>query len=626
MKVNVFDSREEMGKAAGKAVEKKILDILVEKENVRIIFAAAPSQDEFLAYLNDSKIIPWDRVVAFHMDEYVDLSEDSPALFSNFLRRKLFNKLPFKKVHLIEGQQLPEDECKRYSDLLQEAPIDIVCMGIGENGHIAFNDPSVADFDDPEIIKKVELEPSCRVQQVNDGCFLTMDEVPTHALTLTIPTLLQTEYICCVVPGENKRVAVHRALNGTIHTECPASILRLHPNCDLYTDRDAFSESTEPEDPNQFLAKDCLSEDHYFFQLDDKINKIKIGASYIHNPEIAYFGPGLVDLQVNGVNGIDFNETNISVEDIEKSTRFLLGKGVTTFFPTLITNEKQAIITILKTFLKACEEIPIVGTCIGGIHLEGPFISHLDGARGAHDQKLIQKPSWDLIAEFQEASGGMIKLITLAPEREDSSNLIKKCVENGIKVAIGHSIANKEALIKACESGAGLVTHFGNAIPLMLPRHPNILWDQLAIDSLFVSLIADGFHLDDSVLKVILKVKDEKVILVSDTTKFCGMPPGEYKTHIGDKVILEQNGRLSLKSGNGLLAGASLSLLEDVQHLIQNGLIGFAQAWKMGSVIPAFYMEIPPTQFEDDLVVFHISPTNPEIQVFKVIKTGIPVF
>jgi glucosamine-6-phosphate deaminase len=330
-----------------------------------------------------------------------------------------------------------------------------------------------------------------------------------------------------------------------------------------------------------------------------------------------------VDLQVNGVNGIDFNDPNLTVSDIESASDFLLSKGVTTFFPTLITNEDQVIISILSTFKKACESNPKIASCIGGIHLEGPYISSAEGAKGAHNPKYIQKPNWDLIQEFQEVSGGMIKLITMAPELENAYSFIKKCCENGIKVAFGHSSATIEDLDKGIEAGASLSTHLGNAVPLLLPRHPNILWDQLSFDQLHASLIADGFHLPDSFLKVVLKVKGEKAFLVSDATKFCGMSPGEYQTHIGDQVILSPNGRLSLKNGNGLLAGASKTLFEGIEYLIGKKLTDLPQAWKMASIIPATFMgiDVQRPNSKGDYVFFKIQDGN-KITIHKVIKNG----
>ncbi|MDF2724351.1 MAG: glucosamine-6-phosphate deaminase, partial [Paenibacillus sp.] len=146
------------------------------------------------------------------------------------------------QVNLIDSSNSIEGECKRYGDLLREAPIDIVCLGIGENGHLAFNDPPVAEFDDPLTIKPVELDRACRQQQVNDGCFASFDDVPTHALTLTIPTLLSASYLYCMVPGPTKRAAVERTLDGEIATECPSTVLRRHPDCTLYVDRDSYGE------------------------------------------------------------------------------------------------------------------------------------------------------------------------------------------------------------------------------------------------------------------------------------------------------------------------------------------------------------------------------------------------
>ena len=171
LSTRVFASRDEMGAAAGADAERKIVQLLAEQERVRIIFAAAPSQNEVLAYLVRSTQIDWTRVAVFHMDEYIDLPSEAPQSFSNFLCEHLFDQIPAAAVHLINGNIDPEEESRRYSALIREAPIDVVCMGIGENGHIAFNDPPVADFNDPAIMKPVELDQVCRQQQVNDGCF-----------------------------------------------------------------------------------------------------------------------------------------------------------------------------------------------------------------------------------------------------------------------------------------------------------------------------------------------------------------------------------------------------------------------------------------------------------------------
>lgn len=176
------------------------------------------------------------------MDEYIGLDQDAPQGFDNFLRDRLFEVANFKSVHYLQGNASdPDDECRRYSALLNSHKIDIVCMGIGENGHIAFNDPHVAHFDDKKLVKVVELDEMCRTQQVNDGCFESIDQVPTHALTLTIPALMSGDNIFCIVPAKTKAQAVLNTIKGDIEEACPASILRNHGNAILYIDSDSGS-------------------------------------------------------------------------------------------------------------------------------------------------------------------------------------------------------------------------------------------------------------------------------------------------------------------------------------------------------------------------------------------------
>lgn len=240
LKVQVLKDRRSLGLSSGRAVATKMRELLNQKANVRMIFAAAPSQNEFLETLVSEAGLDWSRVTAFHMDEYIGLSPEAPQRFGRFLSERLFDIVKPGTVHLIDSSASIDSECKHYSQLLAEAPIDIVCMGIGENGHIAFNDPPVADFKDFAAIKAVELDTACRQQQVNDGCFATMDSVPTHALTLTIPMLMSGTHLFCMVPGPTKRQAVQQTLNDAISTDCPATILRLHNDCTLYVDTASY--------------------------------------------------------------------------------------------------------------------------------------------------------------------------------------------------------------------------------------------------------------------------------------------------------------------------------------------------------------------------------------------------
>jgi len=243
--VRVFPNRASLGVAAANEVTKLMGETIANQGRVRIAFAAAPSQNEFLATLAANPEIDWRRVTAFQLDEYVGLPENAPQLFGSFLKAHLFDAVKPGTIHLI-GETISEDEatarCQEYAALIDQEPLDIVCLGIGENGHLAFNDPPVADFNDPERVKVVELDQPCRQQQVNDGCFATFAQVPTHAITLTIPTLLSGKRLVCMVPGSAKRQAVANTLRGPVSTACPASILRTHPACTLYLDADSYGE------------------------------------------------------------------------------------------------------------------------------------------------------------------------------------------------------------------------------------------------------------------------------------------------------------------------------------------------------------------------------------------------
>ena len=240
LKVKIFETRALMGADAAKDIKARIADLLSKKAEINMIFAAAPSQNDVLKSLVEDKSIEWNRVNAYHMDEYVGLDKDAPQGFGNFLKEHIFGLVPFKSVNYIDISALdPEKEAERYSALLESNPTDIVVMGIGENGHIAFNDPPVANFKDEVLVKKVKLDEICRNQQVNDGCFKSIDEVPTHAMTLTVPALVRAPYLFCIVPAPTKANAVCETLNGTIDEHCPASILRTRENAILYLDADS---------------------------------------------------------------------------------------------------------------------------------------------------------------------------------------------------------------------------------------------------------------------------------------------------------------------------------------------------------------------------------------------------
>lgn len=238
-KVSVFQDRRSMGWSAAEQIARRISEVAKTKATIRIIFAAAPSQTEMISSLLARTDVPWESITAFHMDDYLGLPADAPQRFANWLDLHLFSKVPMGAVHRIAAEGSPEQICADYSKLLSSAPIDIVCLGIGVNGHIAFNDPPVADFEDRDSVKAVELDETCRQQQVDDECFETLADVPSHAITLTIPQLCDAAALFCVVPGRHKRNAVKAALEGPVSTDCPASILRTHPNCQIFLDKEA---------------------------------------------------------------------------------------------------------------------------------------------------------------------------------------------------------------------------------------------------------------------------------------------------------------------------------------------------------------------------------------------------
>lgn len=238
--INTFETRGEMANNAALTAGAQIISLLKVKPYLNIIFAAAPSQDEFLKALIEYPGIDWQSINAFHMDEYIGLPEDAPQSFGNYLNERVFSRVPFRSVYFIRGNvNDPKSEARRYELQLKAFPPDIVFMGIGENGHIAFNDPHVADFRDPYGAKVIKLDEVSRQQQVHDGCFCALHLVPEQAITLTIPMLLSAPQIYCVVPGKTKAKAVFNTLTQPIVETYPATILRTHPATELYIDADS---------------------------------------------------------------------------------------------------------------------------------------------------------------------------------------------------------------------------------------------------------------------------------------------------------------------------------------------------------------------------------------------------
>ena len=238
LETNIYQTRAEMGVAAAEATADAIRKVLEEKPFANVIFAAAPSQSEMLEALLAQKL-DFTKINAFHMDEYEGLSIAQSQSFARYLNDHIFSKAPFGSVHFIPASKGADQACEEYMQLLRQYPPDVVCMGIGENGHIAFNDPPVADFNDKLLVKKVKLDEICRMQQVHDGCFPNLDAVPQYALTLTIPALLSAKYLICTVPASTKANAVEAMLTGPYGEVCPATSLRKHSGAKMFLDTDS---------------------------------------------------------------------------------------------------------------------------------------------------------------------------------------------------------------------------------------------------------------------------------------------------------------------------------------------------------------------------------------------------
>jgi len=237
--VKIFNTKIELGQAAAAFVTDTITTAIEKNGKANVILATGASQFEFLDALK-KMALDWSKITAFHLDEYKDMSIEHPASFRKYLKERILDEVKPAMAYFLAGDAPNIDvEVRRYENLLNQHEIDIACIGIGENGHIAFNDPPVADFDDPKLVKVVELDEACRKQQLGEGWFPTFDDVPTHALSLTIPAIMRAKTISCVVPDERKAQAVYETLYGKISTVCPASILRRHQNAILWLDEGA---------------------------------------------------------------------------------------------------------------------------------------------------------------------------------------------------------------------------------------------------------------------------------------------------------------------------------------------------------------------------------------------------
>ncbi|MBM3471460.1 MAG: amidohydrolase family protein [Armatimonadetes bacterium] len=296
--------------------------------------------------------------------------------------------------------------------------------------------------------------------------------------------------------------------------------------------------------------------------------------------------PGLIDIQVNGFDGHDFNAAGASVESAAGVVRALWRHGVTRFCPTVCTQSREHMIASLRTIARACDQEPWIERAVLGVHVEGPYISPEDGPRGAHPKAHVRPPDWDEVQALQEASGGRVRMVTLAPEMPGAVDLIERLAGAGIVPAIGHTGAAREEIVAAVCAGARISTHLGNGSHAMIPRHRNYIWEQLAQDGLWASMIVDGHHLPPAVVKVFVRAKGtERCILTSDAVWLAGKEPGTYD-FLDEKVELTASQGVRLV-GTEYLAGSALDLATAVGNVVAFAGVSLADAVAMASERPA---------------------------------------
>jgi N-acetylglucosamine-6-phosphate deacetylase len=299
-----------------------------------------------------------------------------------------------------------------------------------------------------------------------------------------------------------------------------------------------------------------------------------------------YLSPGWVDLQVNGFAGIDMNAPGLQPNDVGQMARRLWAEGVAALCPTVVTASPAHIEACLRAIALGREADPDTRAAVLGIHLEGPYLSPADGTRGVHPAEHIHPPDWDEFCRWQSAAKGLIRLVTLAPEQPGAIDFIRRLVSAGVTAAIGHSEAGASQIEAAASAGATLSTHLGNGIALTLRRHPNPIWDQLADDRLYASVVFDSFHLPASVMRVFIRAKGiARTLLVSDAVALARMPAGVYDSPVGGQVELHADGRLNQR-GTEYLAGSASSMKDGVENALRLAGCSLSEAAQMAGVNP----------------------------------------
>jgi N-acetylglucosamine-6-phosphate deacetylase len=363
---------------------------------------------------------------------------------------------------------------------------------------------------------------------------------------------------------------------------------------------------------------------------DDRIADISPASDADALPWIA---PAFIDLQVNGLLGREFGDPRLTIDDVEQISRALDAHGCVGYAPTVTTNSFEILQRSFHTLRRACDERSEVARRVVGFHLEGPYFSPEDGPRGAHPREHVRPPDWDEFRRLQDAAGGRIRILTMSPEYDHAPQFIEHATAAGVVIAIGHTAASSEQIKAAVDAGARFSTHLGNGAHGMIRRHPNYIWDQLAEDRLWASLIVDGHHLPPSVVQSFVRAKTpSRCLLVSDITGMAGMPPGDYpNTSLGHVEILD-DGRLVVGGQRQYLAGASQPIGVGVANVMRFAGVDLPTAIDMASLRPSQLLDLPPHRLEvgarANLVLFHLASDDQPaaLRVVNTIHQGEVVF
>jgi N-acetylglucosamine-6-phosphate deacetylase/6-phosphogluconolactonase/glucosamine-6-phosphate isomerase/deaminase len=549
MIVRLHADADALGRAAADEAAGELATALARGGAASLVVATGLSQAATLAALASRADLAWERIHVFHLDEYAGLAADHPAAFRRYIHERFLARLPGPPAafHPIGAEGDAAAECRRLATLVPAGPFDVVLAGIGENGHLAFNDPP-ADFAATEPYLVVALDEACRRQQVGEGWFNSLADVPTRAVTMSVPRMLNCRRLVAAVPDARKAAAVRAALEGPLTPAVPASILRTHPRATIHL---------------------------------DPASATLLAAPWVTTTEPGHAGADRaaaapLDLQLNGFGGIDFGADDLTAEQVRAACVAVAARGGGQALATVITDSIPALVRRIERLATILEEDPVVRQTLVGIHVEGPFIRGDKGYVGAHPPAHARAATVEEATLLVAAGRGHVRMVTLAPERDHDCRTIAWLADRGILVAAGHCDPSADELRRACAAGLRCFTHLGNGCPHVLPRHDNVILRAIACDSLrWITMIPDGVHVPPAALHTWLKaIGIERAIAVSDTTAAGGMGPGAFR--LGSQTVFVDQDGAAWSADRTHLVGSTAGM-DDVRRVLA-ALPGFAAA------------------------------------------------